>query len=166
MTTEVQPLAEGKTKRVFLRSGNSHQVILESKDDITAGDGAKHDIMDGKAVLATRTTCNVFQLLRNCGIPVAFVEQNGPTRFIAEKCTMLPYEVVVRREAHGSYLKRRPDLAKSHLFPRLVLEFFLKTSGKRWKTYSLVCDDPLLHHDNDGERILLYDPKQPMFRSE
>ena len=57
---------------------------------------------------------------------------------------MLPYEVVVRREAHGSYLKRNPHFAKGQLFPQLIVEFFLKTKDKNWKGKPLVCDDPLM----------------------
>ncbi len=159
--TEVQPISEGKTKRIFSIPGSPARVRIESKDDITAGDGAKHDIINGKAALATRTTCNVFRLLQACDIPVAFEGQDGATEFFADKCIMLPYEVVVRREAHGSYLKRAPHLMKGQVFPRLVLEFFLKTSGKKWKESTLICDDPLMIHDGDGVQILLYDPKQP-----
>ena len=77
-------------------------------------------------------------------LPVAFEEQDSPTSFVAPHCAMLPYEVVVRREAHGSYLKRNPHFAKGQLFPRLLVEFFLKTKDKSWKGKSLVCDDPLL----------------------
>ena len=49
-----------------------------AKDDITAGDGAKHDIIPDKGRLATATTCNVFRLLKACGLPVGFVEQGQP----------------------------------------------------------------------------------------
>ncbi|MFA4846536.1 MAG: phosphoribosylaminoimidazolesuccinocarboxamide synthase, partial [Patescibacteria group bacterium] len=136
------------------------QVVVESKDDLTAGDGAKHDVIAGKAALATRTTANVFRLLKACGVPVAFVEEIDETRFLAEQCTMVPYEVVVRREAHGSFLKRRPELPKGHVFPRLVLEFFLKTSGKRWKDIDLPKDDPLVRFEE--ERLSLYLPDQPI----
>jgi len=172
---ERTPLAEGKTKRIFGITSDPTKVLLISKDDITAGDGAKHDIINGKAMLANQTTCNVFRLLKACGIPIAFERQIDrlavagiPTRslgygFEAPKCTMLPYEVVIRREAHGSYLKRAPYLVKGHIFPRLVLEFFLKTSGKKWKDHALVCDDPYMIHDADAEQVYLYDPKQPSF---
>src|ERR1035441_9938351 len=83
-----------------------------------AADGAKHDIIPDKGRLATATTCNVFRLLKACGLPVAFVEQDSAISFVAPKCDMLPYEVVVRREAHGSYLKRNPHLSKGQLFPQ------------------------------------------------
>lgn len=153
-------IAEGKTKQIFGLPDGPIVTVL-SKDDITAGDGAKHDIIEGKAAFANQTTCNVFRLLKACGIPMAFQKQLTPVSFEAVNCTMLPYEVVVRREAHGSYLKRAPHLAKGHIFPSLVLEFFLKTSGRKWKERLLICDDPLMANDWDGGNIHLYDPKEP-----
>ena len=111
-------LAEGKTKKIHWSPNcDSDKVIVVSKDDITAGDGAKHDVIPDKGKLANETTCNVFRLLKACGLPVAFVEQDSAASFVAPFCEMFPYEVVVRREAHGSYLKRNPHLGKGQLFP-------------------------------------------------
>src|SRR5712672_1846369 len=138
-------LNEGKTKRIYLAKGSTDRVTVVAKDDITAGDGAKHDIIPDKGRLATATTSNVFRLLKACGLPVAFTEQDSATSFIAPPCTMLPYEVVVRREAHGSALKRSPHFAKGQLFPKLLVEFYLKTKDKDWKGKPLVADDPLMH---------------------
>src|SRR5579872_1407171 len=99
MTTQsLQLICEGKTKQIFALTDDPTHVRIVSKDDITAGDGAKHDVIHGKAALATHTTCNVFRLLQACGIPVAFKSENYiEPEFIAERCMMLPYEVVVRR---------------------------------------------------------------------
>jgi phosphoribosylaminoimidazole carboxylase/phosphoribosylaminoimidazole-succinocarboxamide synthase len=155
-------VAESKTKKIHQVAGSSDLVILLSKDDITAGDGAKHDIIAGKGSLATRTTCNVFRLLKACGLPVAFERQDGATSFVAPKCSMLPYEVVVRREAHGSYLKRNPHFAKGQLFPRLIVEFFLKTKDKAWKGKPLVCDDPLLLYAKESSQVRLFHPAKPI----
>src|SRR6266404_3180849 len=134
---------EGKTKKIHMIKGSSDQVEVIAKDDITAGDGAKHDIIPDKGRLATATTSNVSRLLKACGLPVAFNEQDSAISFSAPKCEMLPYEVVARREAHGSYLKRNPHLAKGHLFPGLIVEFFLKTKDKNWKGKPLVSDNHL-----------------------
>jgi phosphoribosylaminoimidazole-succinocarboxamide synthase len=73
-------VAEGKTKTIREIAGRPGLVALISKDDITAGDGAKHDVIAGKGALANRTTCNVFRLLKACGLPVAFEEQKSATR--------------------------------------------------------------------------------------
>ena len=155
-------VTEGKTKKVYKIKGGSDLVAVISKDDITAGDGAKHDIIPDKGKLANATTCNVFRLLKACGLPVAFVEQDSATSFVAPQCTMLPYEVVVRREAHGSYLKRNPHLAKGQLFPQALVEFYLKTKDKNWKGKPLVADDPFMQLTDDGKQIKLFNPAKPL----
>src|SRR6201991_2993308 len=158
-------VTEGKTKKIF-RINGSDLVAVVAKDDITAGDGAKHDVIPDKGALATATTCNVFRLLKACGIPVAFEEQNSATSFIAPPCTMLPYEVVVRREAHGSALKRSPHYAKGQLFPKLLVEFYLKTKEKDWKGKPLVADDPFMQYEDGAAQIKLFNPAKPILGSE
>jgi len=155
-------VTEGKTKKIYRINGSSDLVSVIAKDDITAGDGAKHDIIPDKGRLANATTCNVFRLLKACGLPVAFEEQDSPTSFIAPPCTMLPYEVVVRREAHGSYLKRNPHFTKGQLFPKLIVEFFLKTKDKNWKGKPLVADDPLMLYEDGASQIRLLNPAKPV----
>jgi phosphoribosylaminoimidazole carboxylase/phosphoribosylaminoimidazole-succinocarboxamide synthase len=155
-------VAEGKTKRIHQVVDEPDLVTIVSKDDITAGDGAKHDVIPDKGRHATATTCNVFRLLKACGLPVAFEEQDSAVSFVAPKCVMLPYEVVVRREAHGSYLKRSPHFAKGQLFPRLIVELFLKTKDRNWRGNALVCDDPLMILTQDAARIRLFDPAKPI----
>lgn len=56
-------VTEGKTKTIHLLKDGSDLVVVNSKDDITAGDGAKHDVIPDKGRLANATTCNVFRLL-------------------------------------------------------------------------------------------------------
>ena len=155
-------VAEGKTKKIHQVPGSPDLVTILSEDDITAGDGAKHDIIPQKGRLANETTCNVFRLLKACGLPVAFEEQDSADSFIAPGCTMLPYEVVVRREAHGSYLKRNPHLRRGQLFPHLIGELFLKTKDRTWKGKPLVCDDPLLLYAREASQIRLFHPAKPM----
>jgi len=159
-------LNEGKTKKIYLATDSTDYVEVVAKDDITAGDGAKHDIIKDKGRLATTTTSNVFRLLKDCGLPVAFIEQDSPTSFCAPRCEMLPYEVVVRREAHGSYLKRNTHLPKGHLFPRLVVEFFLKTKDRNWKGKPLICDDPMMTYEEGGKQIGLFNPAKPIVGQE
>jgi phosphoribosylaminoimidazole carboxylase / phosphoribosylaminoimidazole-succinocarboxamide synthase len=155
-------VAEGKTKKIHQVEGHPDLVTIVSKDDITAGDGAKHDTIADKGRLATTTTCNVFRLLKACGLPVAFEEQDSAISFVAPQCAMLPYEVVVRREAHGSYLKRSSHFTKGQLFPRLVVEEFLKTKDRDWKGKPLVCDDPLMEYEESASQIRLFNPAKPI----
>ena len=79
---------------------------------------------------------------------------------------MLPYEVVTRREAHGSYLKRHPHIAKGQLFPQLLVEFYLKTKDKDWKGKPLVADDPLMDFSDGASQIRLLNPAKPVVGQE
>lgn len=128
-------LAEGKTKWIWSVVGDVSEVIVGQKNDVTAFDDPRYTKQFGsKGRCANATTCRVFELLKAAGIPVAYKRQLSPTEFLAEKCDMLPLEVVARRYAYGSYLKRHPELAVDEgnppvRFHRLVVEFFLKTTG-------------------------------------
>jgi phosphoribosylaminoimidazole carboxylase / phosphoribosylaminoimidazole-succinocarboxamide synthase len=153
-------IAEGKTKTIFTVLNDPELVFLVAKDDLTAGDGAKHDIIVGKGKLANETTCNVFTLLKSNGIPVAYHSKKGARGFLATKCEMLSYEVIVRREARGSYLKRNPELEIGHRFDELLVEFFLKTSGRKWQGKSIPVDDPLMVLKD--EVSYLYLPSVPL----
>lgn len=157
-------VSEGKTKKVFRFTSTS--AVLFAKDDITAGDGAKHDVYPGFGRLSNVTTCNVFRLLVACGIPAAFREQIDDTSFEADLCEMIPLEVIIRREAHGSALKRFPHLCKGHLFPRLVFELFLKTSGRKWKKHDLPCDDPYTDYTSEPGKLRLFLPSKPLWAQE
>lgn len=127
-------LTEGKTKKIWEVTGNKSLVIMENKPDITAFDDPKFTKQfKSKATHATETTCRVFELLKQAGVPVAYVEQISPTEFVAQKCSMIPLEAVARRYAVGSYLKRNPNFGRPEgeppvRFHKLVIEFFLKTT--------------------------------------
>ncbi len=158
-------LAEGKTKRIW-STEVSNQVIIESKDDITAGNGIKHDVAMGKAASSNRTTSNVFRALESCGVRTAFLKEIDETRFLAKKCEMILFEIVVRREAHGSYVKRHPEFSKGHVFSQLVVEYFLKTSGNKWNRTDIPEDDPLMMFDESFEYASLYIPSKPIYQQE
>lgn len=150
-------LCEGKTKIICANEQDKKTVVVQSKDDIGYVTTNMHDVIQGKAAIATDTTCNVFRLLKACGIPVAFIEQLDDRRFLAPKCEMIPYEVIARREGHGSFLKRYPHLQKGQLFPQLVVEFFLKTTDKKWEGTAIPEDDPFIEFKDD--KAVMYHPK-------
>lgn len=127
--------AEGKTKKIWSVVGNANLAIVEYKNTITAfDDPSRTRTFSTKAVYSNTTTCRVFELLRKAGIPVAFQEQISPREFLTLNCKMIKLEVVARRFAMGSYLKRHPELVQPEgkpprRFHRLVIEFFLKTTN-------------------------------------
>jgi amidophosphoribosyltransferase len=118
-------LAEGKTKVVYADVGDAAQAVIVHKDDITAGDGARRNLLPGKGGLSGRTTANVFRLLRGQGIPTHFVAAPADDRMVVRRCQMIPLEVVMRRIATGSYLKRNA-VPEGTRFDPLVVEMFFK----------------------------------------
>jgi len=120
----MRQIAEGKTKQIF--DVGAGIVQIRSKDDITAGDGARRDLLTGKAVLATATNGHVYSLLNDAGVATHYLGQDDETTFRAYHCDMVPIEVVSRRIATGSYLKRNPEIAEGHRFVPLLTEFFFK----------------------------------------
>ncbi len=62
-----QKLNEGKTKQIFELPDQPGLVLVQSKDQITAGNAARKDQMEGKAAIANKTTSCVFKLLQESG---------------------------------------------------------------------------------------------------
>ncbi len=128
-------IAEGKTKIIFDASGKDvpddgcatcNKVLIVSKDDITAGDGTARETLSGKAEACNTTTVNVFKLLKTKGIPTHFLSWYDEKSFLALHAEMIPLEVVTRRIAAGSYLKRNPDAVEGQVFDMLEYELFYK----------------------------------------
>ena len=127
-------IAEGKTKKIYAVEGSPDLAVIEYKNDITAFDNPEFTKQfNTKAEHSNTTNAGVFELLKNAGVPVAFKKKLSATEFLSESCTMIPLEVVARRYAVGSYLKRVPELEKPngetpHVFDEVAVEFFLKTT--------------------------------------
>ncbi|XP_019967491.2 bifunctional phosphoribosylaminoimidazole carboxylase/phosphoribosylaminoimidazole succinocarboxamide synthetase isoform X3 [Paralichthys olivaceus] len=121
-----QKLNEGKTKQIFEVLEQPGLVLVQSKDQITAGNAVRKDQMEGKAAIANKTTSCVFKLLQESGIKTAFIKQHSDTAFIAAHCEMIPIEWVCRRVATGSFLKRNPGVKEGYRFSPLKMEMFFK----------------------------------------
>ena len=123
-------LAEGKTKIIYAHPTDSRLAIMVQKDAISAGDGARRNTIEGKGALSGRTAANVFTLLSHAGIATHFVEAPSDRAMVVQRCTMIPVEVVMRRIATGSYLKRHPAIAEGQRFDPVLVEFFIKDDAR------------------------------------
>lgn len=122
-------LAEGKTKAIYAYQGDEQLAWMIHKDDITAGDGTKRDVLQDKGELSCRTTSAVFRLLEAEGIPTHYIATPGPRAMVVRRAEMIPIEWVARRIATGSYI-RRTGVAEGTRFDPLVLEMFLKDDAR------------------------------------
>jgi phosphoribosylaminoimidazole-succinocarboxamide synthase len=123
-------LAEGKTKQIYACPDDDTLAYMVSKDQITAGDGARRNELVGKSHWSTVTTANVFRLLNEAGIATHFVQQINDVALLVRRCRMLPIEQVQRRIATGSYLKRHPEVSEGTRFEPVLVETFLKDDAR------------------------------------
>ncbi|GHO69150.1 phosphoribosylaminoimidazole-succinocarboxamide synthase [Ktedonobacter sp. SOSP1-52] len=123
-------LTEGKTKRIYSYPQDEQLAYMVSKDQITAGDGARRNELEGKSRWSTTTTANVFRLLNEAGINTHFVKKVDEVTMLIKRCEMLPIEHVQRRLATGSFLKRHPEVSEGTRFDPVLIETFLKDDAR------------------------------------
>jgi phosphoribosylaminoimidazole-succinocarboxamide synthase len=98
-------LYEGKAKAVY-ETDNPNELLIYFKDDATAGNGAKHDIIEGKGIINNKISQYFFKQLKDRGIKSHFVEKIGEREMIVKRLDMIELEVVVRNIVAGSLVKR------------------------------------------------------------
>jgi len=123
-------LAEGKTKIIYAHPEKGDVVYMVHKDGVTAGDGARRNTLPGKGKLACRTTSNVFYLLEDQGVATHYIGMVAEDANIVTRCTMIPLEVVMRRIAAGSFVRRNPHITEGTRFDPVLVEFFLKDDAR------------------------------------
>jgi phosphoribosylaminoimidazole-succinocarboxamide synthase len=99
-------LAEGKTKIIYENPADPSTVYMVFKDDITAGDGLKHDVIEGKALIDWRTNRDIFEYLNRAGMRTHYVESPQEKVSLVKRLDRkIDLEVVTRRVAVGSIVK-------------------------------------------------------------
>ncbi|WP_192959320.1 phosphoribosylaminoimidazolesuccinocarboxamide synthase [Staphylococcus cohnii] len=130
-------LYEGKAKRIF-STAQSDVLRIEYKDEVTAGNGAKKDFIEGKGRLNNQITSRIFSFIQERDIDSHFIEQLSETEQLVKSVEIIPLEVVVRNIAAGSITKRS-GFDKGHTFENPLVEFFYKNDD---------LNDPLITEDH------------------
>ena len=115
---------EGKAKILF-EGPEPGTLVQYFKDDTTAGDGARLEIIDGKGVLNNRISEFIFTKLNGLGIPTHFIRRLNMREQLIKKVEIIPLEVVVRNVAAGS-LSTRLGIEEGQVLPRPIVEFYYK----------------------------------------
>ena len=135
-------VAEGKTK--ILRRSGPRLVDIFEKNNMTAGNGKRHELIPGKGKICAAVSATLFGLLTRQRIPNCFVEAVVPGINRAEEGIMAPFEVVERRVADGSYCKRNPGVRSGTRLHVPIVEYYLKTRDRNFHGIALPDDDPLV----------------------
>lgn len=101
-------------------------MLLLNKDSISAFNGVRKDVIEGKSTISNQTNAKVFDLLNKAGVRTAFEKLASENAFLARKCEMVPIEWVTRRVATGSFLKRNPGVPEGYRFSPPRQETFFK----------------------------------------
>lgn len=121
----VSILSSGKTKTVT-PAERPNQVILTFRDDITAGDGKKHDILPGKGKVNAAITAKLYALFTENQIPNHLIKQIDENNLLVTKLEMIPVEVVCRIRAAGHFIGIGTRYKNGDKLAFPIVEFYLK----------------------------------------
>lgn len=115
---------DGKAKTLY-EGPEPGTVIQYFKDDATAGNGAKHDVIAGKGVLNNRISAHLMTKLEGIGIPTHFMRSINMREQLVREVEIIPLEVVVRNIAAGSLCKRL-GVEEGTILQRPLVEYYYK----------------------------------------
>ncbi len=115
---------EGKAK-ILYEGPEPGTLVQFFKDDATAFNAKKHEIIDGKGVLNNRICEYIFENLNRIGIPTHFIKRINMREQLIKEVEIIPIEVVVRNVAAGS-ISERLGVEEGTVLPRSIIEFYYK----------------------------------------
>ncbi len=128
---------EGKAK-ILYEGPEPGTLIQHFKDDATAFNKKKHEIIDGKGVLNNRISEYIFNHLNAIGIPTHFIKRLNMREQLIREVEIIPLEIVVRNVAAGS-LSKRLGIDEGTPLPRSIIEFYYKKDE---------LDDPMVSEEH------------------
>ena len=118
---------EGKAK-ILYEGPEPGTIVQYFKDDATAFNAQKKDVIEGKGVLNNRL-CEFFMLgLANVGVPTHFIRRLNMREQLVREVEIIPLEVIVRNVAAGS-LSQRLGIEEGTQLARPIVEFSYKNDA-------------------------------------
>jgi phosphoribosylaminoimidazole-succinocarboxamide synthase len=130
---------EGKAK-VLYEGPEPGTLVQYFKDDATAFNAEKHDVVEGKGVLNNRLSEFFMSGLNGIGVPTHFIKRINMREQLIRSVEIIPLEVVVRNVAAGSFAARL-GIDEGTALPRPIVEFYLKDDA---------LGDPLVTEEHIG----------------
>ena len=122
-----KPLYEGKAKVIF--DGPEVGTLIQYfKDDATAFNAQKKDVITGKGILNNYISERIMLTVGELGIPNHFISRINDREQLIRKLEIIPVEVVVRNVAAGS-ICHRLGLEEGTTLNNALVEFCLKNDS-------------------------------------
>jgi phosphoribosylaminoimidazole-succinocarboxamide synthase len=115
---------EGKAK-ILYEGPEPGTLVQYFKDDATAFNAAKKDVIEGKGVLNNRLSEYFMTGLTAIGVPNHFIKRLNMREQLIHKVDIIPLEVIVRNVAAGS-LSKMLGIEEGTALPRPIVEFSYK----------------------------------------
>ncbi|MCO8144908.1 phosphoribosylaminoimidazolesuccinocarboxamide synthase [Rhodovulum tesquicola] len=115
---------EGKAK-ILYEGPEPGTLVQYFKDDATAFNAEKHDVIEGKGVLNNRLSEFFMTGLNAIGVPTHFIKRLNMREQLVRQVEIIPLEVVVRNTAAGS-MSKRLGIEEGTPLPRPIVEFYFK----------------------------------------
>lgn len=115
---------EGKAK-ILYEGPEPGTLVQHFKDDATAFNAEKRDVIDGKGVLNNRLSEFFMDGLNAIGVPTHFIRRINMREQLIRSVEIIPLEVIVRNRAAGS-LSKRLGIPEGEALPRPIVEFCFK----------------------------------------
>lgn len=115
---------EGKAK--ILYEGTEPGTLVQYfKDDATAFNAEKKDVIEGKGVLNNRLSEFFMTGLGQIGVPTHFIKRINMREQLIRAVEIIPLEIIVRNFAAGS-ISKRLGIEEGTPMPRPIVEFCYK----------------------------------------
>jgi phosphoribosylaminoimidazole-succinocarboxamide synthase len=115
---------EGKAK-ILYEGPEPGTIVQYFKDDATAFNAEKKDVIEGKGVLNNRLSEFFMTGLNGVGVPTHFLKRLNMREQLVRACEIVPLEIIVRNYAAGSICKRRGGEEGTPM-PRPIVEYCYK----------------------------------------
>jgi phosphoribosylaminoimidazole-succinocarboxamide synthase len=113
-------LYAGKAKSVYY-SDTKGKLIVEFRDDITAFDGGKKDVLKNKGSYNAGVSAFFFEYLEQHGVKTHFSSMLDQHHMVVRHLDMIPLEVIVRNIAAGSIVRNYPFKEGTPLDPPVIV---------------------------------------------
>lgn len=133
----MKKLYEGKAKIIY-QTENDNEVIQYFKDDATAFNNVKKDVISNKGILNNFICEYIMNELTTQHIPNHFIKRIDERNQLIKKLRIIPLEVIIRNYSAGS-LSKRLDIEEGVHFEQPVFELCYKNDD---------LGDPVINDDH------------------